>query len=272
MTTELIKISANSHGRQAVSGRELHELLEIETPYHIWFPRMVEYGFVENQDFEVLNKNVQNPQGGRPAMDHAISMDMAKEVSMIQRTEKGKIARQYFIEVERKYQAGELIGLENSKMQTIMANGNAFVIPTGHEFSIAVSKVGSITVRAKPIKETPNRLGRLRKEKPSIPVSQIDEAVRRFLDECCEFGPDCEVISEDLLVALERWNKTNGTNIHCNTLFAVMKQVATEHENGGKLRRFQRKIRSRGGAKRGFYGIALKSTEPQRPLLFSDLK
>ena len=63
---------------------------------------MIEYGFLENQDFEVIVKKDENPQGGRPSADHAISLDMAKEICMIQRTEKGKEARRYFIECERR--------------------------------------------------------------------------------------------------------------------------------------------------------------------------
>jgi anti-repressor protein len=56
MTTELIKISTDTAGRQAVSGRELHEFLGIETRYNDWFPRMVEYGFLEKQDFELVTQ------------------------------------------------------------------------------------------------------------------------------------------------------------------------------------------------------------------------
>ena len=111
MSTELIKISTDAAGRIAVSGRELHEFLGVETRYNDWFNRMVEYGFVENQDFEVLLKNEQNPQGGRPSADHAISIDMAKEICMIQRTEKGKEARRYFIECERRLKETKPTGL-----------------------------------------------------------------------------------------------------------------------------------------------------------------
>jgi phage antirepressor YoqD-like protein len=63
---------------------------------------MCEYGFVENQDFESFSEISEKPQGGRPPTDHAISLDMAKEISMIQRTPKGKEARQYFIACEKK--------------------------------------------------------------------------------------------------------------------------------------------------------------------------
>ena len=101
---ELIKI-IEREGRQLVSGRELHEFLEIKTKYNDWFRRMVEYGFEEEIDFiKVAQKratnNLKNPV--TTVIDHAISIDMAKEISMIQRTEKGKAARQYFINCEKK--------------------------------------------------------------------------------------------------------------------------------------------------------------------------
>ena len=101
---ELFKI-IEREGRQLVSGRELHEFLEIRTKYKDWFRRMVEYGFEEEIDFiRVAQKratnNLKNPV--TTVIDHAISIDMAKEISMIQRTEKGKIARQYFINCEKK--------------------------------------------------------------------------------------------------------------------------------------------------------------------------
>lgn len=104
---ELIKI-IEREGRQLVSGRELHEFLEIRTKYKDWFRRMVEYGFEEEIDFiRVAQKratnNLKNPV--TTVIDHAISIDMAKEISMIQRTEKGKIARQYFINCEKKLKA-----------------------------------------------------------------------------------------------------------------------------------------------------------------------
>jgi phage anti-repressor protein len=99
----LIAITENDAGEPAVSGWELHAFLEVETPYLKWFQRMCAYGFTEGEDYQegVLDKNVQN-LGGRPACNHAISLDMAKEISMIQRTEKGKQARQYFIECEKR--------------------------------------------------------------------------------------------------------------------------------------------------------------------------
>lgn len=103
---ELIKVSTNEHGQQLTSGRELHEFLEVNERYNDWFPRMVKYGFEENIDFTSFTEK--SVKGGRPSIDHALSIDMAKEVSMIQRTEKGKQARLYFIEVEKHHKKQQL--------------------------------------------------------------------------------------------------------------------------------------------------------------------
>jgi anti-repressor protein len=103
---ELIKIQNNEQQEPIVSGRELHEFLEVKTAYKDWFPRMIEYGFEEEKDFcSFLSEST----GGRPATDHAIKLDMAKEISMLQRNEKGKLARQYFIAVEKEYNTPEKI-------------------------------------------------------------------------------------------------------------------------------------------------------------------
>ena len=101
---ELIKIRTNENGEQLVSGRELHEFLEVNEKYTDWFKRMVEYGFAENVDFIGLSEKSEK-LGGRPRTNHAMTLNMAKEVSMIQRTEKGKQARLYFIDVENQYKA-----------------------------------------------------------------------------------------------------------------------------------------------------------------------
>ena len=105
---ELIKIKTNEDDI-TLSGRELHEFLEIKTEYAKWISRMIEYGFTENQDFRVIVKNDENPKGGRPGSDHEIKLDMAKEIAMIQRNEKGKKARKYFLEVEKAWNSPEMI-------------------------------------------------------------------------------------------------------------------------------------------------------------------
>lgn len=100
---ELIKTITRDDGTIAVSGRELHDFLEVDTPYTQWFDRMIDYGFTENTDFKGLSQKSEKPIGGRPRIDHVMTLDMAKEVAMIQRTDRGKQARQYFISMEKRY-------------------------------------------------------------------------------------------------------------------------------------------------------------------------
>lgn len=106
---DLIKIEVNENQEPVVNGRELYQILEIKTPYTQWFDRMKEYGFAENVDFISLSQNCEKPQGGRPEVNHAIKLDMAKEIAMIQRNEKGKEVRQYFIQVEKDFNSPEKI-------------------------------------------------------------------------------------------------------------------------------------------------------------------
>lgn len=104
---ELIKIT-EQNGERAVSARELHQFLEVETKFTTWIERRIEeYGFVENQDFVCLSQNweTQRKDGQRGIAvrkEYIISLDMAKELSMVERNEKGKLARLYFIEMEKK--------------------------------------------------------------------------------------------------------------------------------------------------------------------------
>lgn len=105
---ELIKVNYNNE-RPTVSGRELHEFLEVKERYNDWFPRMCEYGFTENIDFRGFTQISVKPQGGRPSQDHEITIDMAKELCMLQRNEKGKQARQYFIQLEKDWNSPEKV-------------------------------------------------------------------------------------------------------------------------------------------------------------------
>lgn len=100
---ELIKVTTNEEGKQLVSARELYEFLEIRTRFNDWFSRMCEYGFVQDVDYEKIINEVCTQKRVRTyeQVDYAITVDMAKEISMIQRSEKGKQARLYFIECEK---------------------------------------------------------------------------------------------------------------------------------------------------------------------------
>ena len=93
---ELIRIDYERE-QPTVGGRDLHAALGVQTAYKDWFPRMREYGFVEGKDFSSI---LSESTGGRPSIDHRLSIPMAKELCMLQRSEKGKLFRQYFISVE----------------------------------------------------------------------------------------------------------------------------------------------------------------------------
>lgn len=95
---ELIKITEHN-GQKAVSARELYDFLEVKSAFTTWIKRMFEYGFEEGKDFIPF---LEESSGGRPSQDYVLSIDCAKEISMLQRSEKGKQARQYFIACENK--------------------------------------------------------------------------------------------------------------------------------------------------------------------------
>lgn len=120
---ELLKVNYDND-RITLSARELHEFLEVKTSFKDWFPRMCEYGFNESQDFNPLkNEQVRlegNRQVKRTVQDYEITLDMAKEIAMIQRSDKGKEVRQYFLELERRWNSPEAVmnrALEYSRKQ-----------------------------------------------------------------------------------------------------------------------------------------------------------
>ena len=106
---ELINVTLNDSHEPVVSGRQLHEALGVKTEYRKWFGRMAEYGFEENQDFVRVTQKCPTPGGLQDMTDHVIKLDMAKEIAMIQRTDKGKEVRQYFIQVEKDFNSPEKI-------------------------------------------------------------------------------------------------------------------------------------------------------------------
>lgn len=102
---ELIRINYDSE-RPTVNGRDLHDALQVKTAYKDWFPRMCEYGFFEGTDFcSFLSES----SGGRPAVNHQLTIDMAKQLCMIQRTDIGRKFRQYFIQVEEAWNSPEAV-------------------------------------------------------------------------------------------------------------------------------------------------------------------
>lgn len=109
---ELIKVNYDSD-RPTVLARDLYDFLEVKTAFKDWFPRMCEYGFTEGIDFcSFLSEST----GGRPARNHQLTIEMAKEICMLQRNEKGRQARQYFINLEKAWNTPEMIMSRALKM------------------------------------------------------------------------------------------------------------------------------------------------------------
>lgn len=141
----LIKIDCENSDRPTVSGRELHKLLEVKTAYKDWFPRMCEYGFSEGIDFSSF---LSESTGGRPSTDHQLTIDMAKELCMIQRTEKGKQCRQYFLEIEKQWNSPEAVmsrALKIADRKLIEAQGHIARLET------TVNKQNELLERSKPL-------------------------------------------------------------------------------------------------------------------------
>lgn len=127
---ELLKIEINENQEQTVSGRALHMFLGIETPYTKWFERMLQYGFAEDKDYTDKNVSVLSEKREREytQIDHIMKLDMAKELCMLARNEKGKQARQYFIEVERDWNRPEKVMARALKLAEIeIKKAHAFV-------------------------------------------------------------------------------------------------------------------------------------------------
>lgn len=132
---DLIQIHYDNADRPTVSGRELHKALGVETPYTTWVKRMCEYGFSENVDFATCFPNLEseNQHGGHNKIDHQLTIPMAKELCMLQRTDKGKQMRQYFIAVEEQWNSPDAImaralQLSNAKLKEMQITVSALTV------------------------------------------------------------------------------------------------------------------------------------------------
>ena len=129
---DLIRIDYD-HENPTVSGRELHAKLQIATQYKDWFPRMCEYGFKEGQDFSSI---LSESTGGRPSTDHALSIPMAKELCMLQRSEMGRKFRQYFIAVEEAWNSPDKVmerALQIAHQRALEAERRIFALTEENE-------------------------------------------------------------------------------------------------------------------------------------------
>ncbi|CEF19167.1 Phage antirepressor protein [Staphylococcus xylosus] len=117
--SQMFNIQEKENGEIAISGRELHEALEIKTQYTKWFERMTEYGYQENNDYIAISQKRLTAQGNVTTyVDHALTIDTAKEIAMIQRNEIGRAVRQHFIRIEDAWNSPEMIVERALQIQT----------------------------------------------------------------------------------------------------------------------------------------------------------
>lgn len=109
---EIIKVNYDND-RPTVLARDLHDFLEVKTAFKDWFPRMCEYGFSQGVDFNPLKNEQVRLEGDRQVTrmidDAQLTIEMAKEICMLQRNERGKQARQYFIQLEKDWNSPEKV-------------------------------------------------------------------------------------------------------------------------------------------------------------------
>lgn len=129
MNYTLVKINSENADRPTVLGRELHKALEVKTPYTMWFSRMCDYGFSKNTDYILVSQICETNNPKNPTTEianHQLTLDMAKEICMLQRSEKGKMFRQYFIDIEKQWNSPEAVmaralQMANKQLDTLTA-------------------------------------------------------------------------------------------------------------------------------------------------------
>lgn len=145
----LIPVNYNSE-QPTVSARELHAGLEIGTKFATWFPRIAEYGFTENIDYKTCYPNMGNKNhGGQNMVDYQISVDMAKQICMIQRSEKGRLYRQYFLDLEKAWNTppftkkGEHKNMNTEQIIELSRKGLELAL-ANEEYDLTVSETNAI--------------------------------------------------------------------------------------------------------------------------------
>lgn len=212
---ELIKINYESD-RPTVLARDLHEFLEVKTAYKDWFPRMCEYGFAEGEDYCSFLSDRSDGLPGKPRQDAQLTIDMAKEICMLQRNEKGKQARRYFLQLEREWNSPEAVMSRALRMaeerlerfKTINANlsvQNAIMQPKAEYFDGLCDRESLTGVR-----ETAKLLGM----KQNDFVKWLIDHKYIYRDKRGRLMPYAEHVDSGLFTVKETYNdKTDWTGV-----------------------------------------------------------
>lgn len=161
---ELIKIEMNENQEIIVSARELHKGLEVESRYNDWFKRMLKYGFEENLDYIAITQKKVTAQGNETTyIDHVIKLDMAKEICMLQRNDKGKKFRKYFIECEKRLKEQQLPQLtRKEELQLQLFSEDSLEVVNAHKELVKIE----VEEATKPL------LGKIEEDKPLVDFAE----------------------------------------------------------------------------------------------------
>lgn len=161
---ELIKIEMNENQEIIVSGRELHKGLGVESRYNDWFKRMLKYGFEENLDYIAITQKKVTAQGNETTyIDHVIKLDMAKEICMLQRNDKGREFRKYFIECEKRLKEQQLPQLtRKEELQLQLFSEDSLKVVNAHKELVKIE----VEEATKPL------LGKIEEDKPLVEFAE----------------------------------------------------------------------------------------------------
>lgn len=161
---ELIKIEMNENQEIIVSGRELQKVLEVESRYNDWFKRMLKYGFEENLDYIAITQKKVTAQGNETTyIDHVIKLDMAKEICMLQRNDKGREFRKYFIECEKRLKEQQLPQLtRKEELQLQLFSEDSLEVVNAHKELVKIE----VEEATKPL------LGKIEEDKPLVDFAE----------------------------------------------------------------------------------------------------
>lgn len=161
---ELIKIEMNENQEIIVSGRELHKGLGVESRYNDWFKRMLKYGFEENLDYIAITQKKVTAQGNETTyIDHVIKLDMVKEICMLQRNDKGKKFRKYFIECEKRLKEQQLPQLtRKEELQLQLFSEDSLEVVNAHKELVKIE----VEEATKPL------LGKIEEDKPKVDFAE----------------------------------------------------------------------------------------------------
>lgn len=216
---ELIKIT-EQNGKRAVNARDLHAFLESKRDFSHWIKDRIEkYDLVENEDYVVFDKFGENPKGGRPQIEYALTIDAAKELSMVEGNEKGKLARKYFIECEKALKTGGYL-IPNSYSEALMLAANQ-----QKQIEEQQKQISAMNTEIVEMKKKTDYLEIILKSKGTVTITQIAQ----------DYGMSARKFNQ-LLSSLKIQHRVNGQWIlyspYISKGYVHSKTVNIVHKNG----------------------------------------